>query len=121
MSYLREVAYELRKRGVSERHVAMKISELSAVDDPQQRFGSPEEVALSVPEGSHRSMGQRFVRIGIALTVLLIGWFVWNQAVAKMPVSVASLVLPTVVLVGFVAAGAVLDRRLPRGVGTFEG
>ncbi|MBB5748730.1 hypothetical protein [Micrococcus sp. TA1] len=84
MTYERDLAFNLRLRGVPEAQVAEAIEEVrahTASDDssPEAEFGTAQEYAASFPAVKRRSQGQRV----IAVTVLLAIAYVVTALVLK--------------------------------------
>lgn len=72
MSYERELAFNLRLRGVPETRVAAAIEEVrahaaSADTSAEAEFGTAEEYAASFPEGKRRSRGRRVIAVAVLL------------------------------------------------------
>jgi Flp pilus assembly protein TadB len=74
MTYERDLAFNLRLRGVPESQVAEAIEEVrahtaSADSSPEAEFGTAQEYAASFPAVKRRSQGQRVIAVAVLLAI----------------------------------------------------
>lgn len=114
MGYYRDLALELRRRGLSEAEVGQQLRATAEIagDHPGVVFGTASEYAAGFPPTAHRSWGQRvalsgFVT-GVLLLVTLLARLVNGSSVAILP----WLMLVVTVIVACALVGYWLDRRI---------
>lgn len=115
MGYYRDLALELRRRGLSESEVGQQLRATMEIagDHPEVVFGPPSEYAARFPPTAHRSGGQRVALSGFiagvsVLVVLLVR--VANGTSGRVGLWLA--VVGSVIVAGALA-GYWLDRRIP--------
>lgn len=114
MTYEKDLAFNLRIRGMSESQIVEVISEVRAHAangvSAESEFGSPEEYASSFPKGKRRTRGARVIAMavivaiayGVAVLVLAVVFHVDIRAITG-PVTVwpALLIVVLGILLGF--------------------
>lgn len=124
MNYYRELAFELRLRGVDDDQIVSALDDVAAHSrdaetDPRTVFGEPEAFAAGYEQRSPRTLGRGFAMwMTVVAIVMAIGSLVVARALElSIRVGVVSvpLILAIVCIVIGLVGGFVLDRRLPRG------
>lgn len=124
MNYYRELAFELRVRGMSEEQIRSTLTDVRSLAsesgvDPREQFGAPEAYAGQFDKRTSTTAGKRFLMIMVIVAVACtVGLFVVSRVI-DVQMRVVHLSVPlvagvVVVVIGLVG-GFLLDRRLPRG------
>jgi hypothetical protein len=74
MTYERDLAFNLRIRGVSEREIAETLEEVRAHEaasgtSAKDEFGTPQDYAKQFPKGKRRSRGTTVTAIAVAVAI----------------------------------------------------
>ncbi|MEJ1191848.1 HAAS signaling domain-containing protein [Pseudarthrobacter sp. CCNWLW207] len=125
LGYFKSLAMELRKRRLSEDHVADVLRELQSHvletgEEPAEAFGSAREYAARFPRGTTVSRGSRIGNLAAAVLIVLVGVKVVlglvlgiSFGIAATVIYLAATLLVTAVLIGWSAA---LQRELPESM-----
>jgi len=116
MGYYRQLALELRRRGLSEPEVVQQLRATAEIagDDPAAVFGTPVDYAQRFPVTPHRSVGQWVAQLGllwgiVIVIVTVVRWLTGETSLWSGLVVAAGVIILAVVL------GLLVDRRLPDG------
>lgn len=121
MRHYRDVALDLRLRGVREPEIAVVLERIAkgSDTDPTSLAGDPSASGEQCGAPRRRSTGQRFAGAMTVLGVVIAATGLVVAKVVGLPVSVGVVPVPLTAAAGCVAVGIVcgflLDRRLPRG------
>lgn len=115
MGYYRDLALELRRRGLSEPEVRQQLRATMELggEQPSEVFGGPTEYAARFPVSPHRSVGQWIALLGLITALLLIIATFISGIFGAFGLGWSWLVIAVGVLVVAVLVGYLLDRRLP--------
>lgn len=124
MSYDRELAFNLRIRGLSEEQVSETLDEVRAHESAtgsaaEDEFGPAKEYATQFPKGKQRSRGAMIATVGAALAVAYVA--VGLVILPFMGVDIRDFVGPLELLPALVLGlGGVLAGFLPTTFGRFH-